>query len=81
MTESFGMLRRLIGRGGSGARSAPGSRCPLWGSRTSGWRIWPTHRHPARARWGSSDRAEIVRRVSRGEVVFVDVTADRCLNC
>ncbi|WP_246156761.1 hypothetical protein [Aquicoccus porphyridii] len=27
------------------------------------------------------DRAEIVRRVSRGEVVFVDVTADRCLNC
>lgn len=31
--------------------------------------------------WVRFDRAEIARRVSRGEVVFVDVTADWCLTC
>lgn len=31
--------------------------------------------------WMPFDRAEIARRVSRGEVVFVDVTADWCLTC
>ncbi|MDF0603403.1 protein-disulfide reductase DsbD family protein [Psychromarinibacter sp. C21-152] len=31
--------------------------------------------------WAPFDRAEIARRVSRGEVVFVDVTADWCLTC
>nr|WP_199259967.1 protein-disulfide reductase DsbD domain-containing protein [Paracoccus binzhouensis] len=31
--------------------------------------------------WVPFDRAEIARRVSRGEVVFVDVTADWCLTC
>ncbi|SLN76465.1 Thiol:disulfide interchange protein DsbD [Roseibaca ekhonensis] len=31
--------------------------------------------------WIAFDRAEIARRVSRGEVVFVDVTADWCLTC
>lgn len=32
-------------------------------------------------RWEAFDRAEIARRVSRGQVVFVDVTADWCLTC
>ena len=31
--------------------------------------------------WVAFDRGEIARRVSRGEVVFVDVTADWCLTC
>jgi len=31
--------------------------------------------------WVPFDRAEIARRVSTGEVVFVDVTADWCLTC
>lgn len=31
--------------------------------------------------WVPFNRAEIARRVSRGEVVFVDVTADWCLTC
>lgn len=31
--------------------------------------------------WISFDRSDIARRVSRGEVVFVDVTADWCLTC
>ncbi len=31
--------------------------------------------------WIPFDRGEIARRVSRGEVVFVDVTADWCLTC
>ncbi|NBD29654.1 MAG: copper-binding protein [Alphaproteobacteria bacterium] len=31
--------------------------------------------------WVHFNRAEIARRVSRGEVVFVDVTADWCLTC
>ncbi len=31
--------------------------------------------------WTAFDRAEIARLVSRGEVVFVDVTADWCLTC
>lgn len=31
--------------------------------------------------WVPFERAEIARRVSRGEVVFVDVTADWCLTC
>ncbi|MCH1598242.1 MAG: thioredoxin family protein, partial [Pseudomonadales bacterium] len=31
--------------------------------------------------WVSFDRSDIARRVSRGEVVFVDVTADWCLTC
>ena len=31
--------------------------------------------------WVRFDRAGIARRVSRGEVVFVDVTADWCLTC
>lgn len=31
--------------------------------------------------WTAFDRADIARRVSRGEVVFVDVTADWCLTC
>ena len=31
--------------------------------------------------WVFFDRAEIARRVSTGEVVFVDVTADWCLTC
>jgi suppressor for copper-sensitivity B len=31
--------------------------------------------------WVTFDRSEIARSVSRGEVVFVDVTADWCLTC
>jgi suppressor for copper-sensitivity B len=31
--------------------------------------------------WIAFDRGEIARRVSQGEVVFVDVTADWCLTC
>lgn len=31
--------------------------------------------------WATFDRAAIARHVSRGEVVFVDVTADWCLTC
>jgi len=31
--------------------------------------------------WVSFDRGEIARNVSRGDVVFVDVTADWCLTC
>lgn len=31
--------------------------------------------------WVAFDRGDIARRVSRGEVVFVDVTADWCLTC
>ena len=31
--------------------------------------------------WVTFDRSDIARRVSRGEVVFVDVTADWCLTC
>ncbi|MCA0871406.1 thioredoxin family protein [Seohaeicola saemankumensis] len=31
--------------------------------------------------WVPFDRGEIARRVSRGEVVFLDVTADWCLTC
>jgi len=31
--------------------------------------------------WVQFDRASIARRVSRGETVFVDVTADWCLTC
>lgn len=31
--------------------------------------------------WIAFDRGDIARRVSRGEVVFVDVTADWCLTC
>lgn len=31
--------------------------------------------------WIDFDRGEIARRVSRGEVVFLDVTADWCLTC
>ena len=31
--------------------------------------------------WAPFDRSEIARLVSRGEVVFVDVTADWCLTC
>ncbi|MDA5095772.1 protein-disulfide reductase DsbD family protein [Aliiroseovarius sp. KMU-50] len=31
--------------------------------------------------WVSFDRGDIARRVSRGEVVFLDVTADWCLTC
>lgn len=31
--------------------------------------------------WVAFDRGEIARRVSQGEVVFVDVTADWCLTC
>jgi len=31
--------------------------------------------------WAEFDRAQIARHVSRGEVVFVDVTADWCLTC
>ena len=31
--------------------------------------------------WVTFDRGDIARRVSRGEVVFVDVTADWCLTC
>ena len=34
-----------------------------------------------RITWVSFDRSEIARRVSRGEVIFVDVTADWCLTC
>jgi suppressor for copper-sensitivity B len=33
------------------------------------------------AEWVTFDRAAIARHVSRGEIVFVDVTADWCLTC
>ncbi|UWQ00240.1 protein-disulfide reductase DsbD family protein [Aliiroseovarius crassostreae] len=36
---------------------------------------------PQAHNWVTFDRAEIARLVSRGEVVFVDVTADWCLTC
>jgi len=43
----------------------------------------PAHNqtNAATQEWTAFDRAEIARLVSRGEVVFVDVTADWCLTC
>ena len=39
------------------------------------------HAEPETHKWVAFDRAEIARLVSRGDVVFVDVTADWCLTC
>ncbi|MCR9126734.1 MAG: protein-disulfide reductase DsbD family protein [Rhodobacteraceae bacterium] len=41
----------------------------------------PPAAQAAAAHWVAFDRGEIARRVSQGQTVFVDVTADWCLSC